>query len=110
MAPWAGQSLVEASLAALRGRVRMAGDRDEVVDSACGNLGLICRRSVAAHPVLDGFFGGGAGWPGVASQLGKPPVGDVISWTHSWMICGDWLTVAARLSMPLPSGCSKTTA
>ena len=58
-----------------------------------------------SHPLFGGEDGPGAGRPGDGFPVGLAPGATVFSWTHCWIIWGDWLHVAARRIMPLPSGC-----
>ena len=100
MAPWAGQPLVEGSLRCIAGCQQEAWlasvDRGHRFNSRLihSSAARIARARVGQ---------------GMASQLGSPPWGAVWSWTHCWIICGDWLYVAARRTTPLPSGWTKIT-
>ncbi len=86
MAPWAGQSLVEASLAALK---QVAGvsrrlapplfDRHECPLARLATLG--CDLPAWDHRRF----------------------GTVISWTHVWITCGDWLTLRSVADHSVPA-------
>ena len=96
MAPWAGQSLVEGSLAALK-QVQRAG-RSEVVIVGLGFTGPLLaaaegvewsrRRRIATRsqkPRIHSWAACSAlarVGQGIASQVGMSPIGEVISWTH----------------------------